>query len=338
MDAKLKSLPNSEIELEIEVSAQELDKYYLKALSEMAKTLHVEGFRRGHVPNDIAERELGEQKILAEAANMSIREQYAAALKEQLIDTAGDPDIRIQKLAKGNPFVFKAKVAVLPKVELPNYQTIAPEVKKKEVSVSEQEVQKTLTWLQQNKKKEDGTTPELSDEFAKSLGNFDTLSGLKENIENGLRQEKELQEKQRIRQEILEKISEKTQCEIPDILIESEKKAILNNVKEGVKTTLQIEFPEYLAKLKKSEEELRDSFSEEAKKRVKGYLVLREIAKRENIAVGQEEIQQEADRILRQYRDAKSAAEELDPERVKHYTEGVIVNEKTFQFLEGFIK
>ena len=269
---------------------------------------------------------------------MAIKEQYAAALQEQLMDAAGDPDIRIQKLAKGNPFVFKAKVAVLPIVELPNYQTIVPHVKKKEISVAEQEIEETLTWLQQNKKKEDATIPELSDEFARSLGNFDTLSGLKENIKSGLRQEKELQEKQRIRQELLEKISEKTQCDIPEILIESEKKAILNNVKEGVKTTLHIEFSEYLEKLKKSEEELRDSFNEEARKRVKGYLVLREIAKRENITATQEEIQREADRILRQYRDTKSAAEELDSERVKGYTEGVIVNEKTFQFLESFIK
>ncbi|MCH7604815.1 hypothetical protein IID24_02405 [Patescibacteria group bacterium] len=338
MEAKRKLLPNSEVELEIEVSPQELDGYYLKALSEMAKTLHTEGFRRGHVPNYIAERELGEQKILTEAAHMAIKEQYAAALQEQLMDAAGDPDIRIQKLAKGNPFVFKAKVAVLPIVELPNYQTIVPHVKKKEISVAEQEIEETLTWLQQNKKKEDATIPELSDEFARSLGNFDTLSGLKENIKSGLRQEKELQEKQRIRQELLEKISEKTQCEIPEILIESEKKAILNNVKEGVKTTLHIEFSEYLEKLKKSEEELRDSFNEEARKRVKGYLVLREIAKRENITATQEEIQREADRILRQYRDTKSAAEELDSERVKGYTEGVIVNEKTFQFLESFIK
>src|SRR4030042_458798 len=60
--------------------------------------------------------------------------------------------------------------------------------------------------------------PEIDDNFAKSLGKFDNLSALKKNIEEGIHPEKKEAESQRIREEILKAINDKTECGIPDVL------------------------------------------------------------------------------------------------------------------------
>lgn len=178
--------------------------------------------------------------------------------------------------------------------------------------------------------------PEINDEWAKNLGRFENLASLKESVREGINLEKEREESQRVRQEILEKISQKAEIEIPEILIEEEKNKLLENLKKSVSEILKISFEDYLKKIKKSEEELRESFSEEAKRRIKNSLILREIARKEKIEVSEEEIKNEINRILKKYPFEK--AKELDLGKLKLYIEGEIRNEKTLQRLESLAK
>ena len=145
--------------------------------------------------------------------------------------------------------------------------------------------------LKKDRKGENGQ--ELTDEFARTVGKFENLEDLKKNITEGLQQEKEVTERQRIRQEILEKIAKETKMDIPEELLINEKRNILENIKRGVSQTLQIEFKDYLEKIKKTEQELLDSFQDEAEKRVKNYLILREISKKEHVTPTQEEMNEE---------------------------------------------
>ena len=78
--------------------------------------------------------------------------------------------------------------------------------------------------------------------------------------------------------------------EIPEILIEEQKKRYLENLKREVGQNLQIGFEEYLKKINKTEPELLSSFQEQAQNQVENSLVLREIQKKENIKVGEEEV------------------------------------------------
>ncbi len=120
--------------------------------------------------------------------------------------------------------------------------------------------------------------------------------------------EKEVEGTGRIRAEILDKISEASVCEIPEVLIESEKKRTPG-------------LPQ-----------------EQAKKRVMNSLVLKELGTKENINVSEEEIKEEIDRFSKQYPDIKTAKNQFDAERLKEYIKDAIVNEKTFQLLENLIK
>ena len=93
-------------------------------------------------------------------------------------------------------------------------------------------------------------------------------------------------------------------------------------------------FNDYLTKIKKTENELRDSFLPEAEKRVKNSLILREIAKREKVSVSEKEIEEKINEVFKNGLGIEKAPKEVDLEKLKEYYEGVIKNEKVFQLLE----
>jgi len=288
METSIKKLPKSQIEILVRIPAEEFNNFIEKATLDLGKELEIKGFRKGKAPKEMAEREIGPGRILEEAADQAIKENYLKAISENKIEAIFKPEIEILKLALGNPFEFKAKISVLPEVKLPDYKQIASQVLRREVVVAKEEIER-------------------------------------------LRAEKERIEKERIRQEILDKIAENSQIEISEVLVESEKKRMLESLKQQVPQILQINFEDYLTKIQKTEKELLDSFLPEAQRKIKNSLVLKEIEKRENIEVSEKEIKEEIDKISKIYPG-------LDQNQLKEYAEEVIRNEKTFQFLENFVK
>lgn len=288
MKISVQKLPKSELEMKVEIPAKDLDSFIEKAVLEFGKDLEIEGFRKGHAPEEIIKEKIGQQKILQTAAEMAIRENYLKAVSENKIEPLGQPKIEILKLASCNPLEFKATVPVLPQIKLPDYKKIASQVKKREVEVTPEEIAK-------------------------------------------LKAEKERMEKERMRSEILEKIVKESEIEAPEILIESEKKRQLENLKKQLPQMLGISFEDYLKRINKNETELLDSFWSEAQRRVKNSLILKEIGKKENIEAQDQEVKNEMEKILKNYPQTK----DLDLERIKEYTKEVIRDEKTLQILEN---
>jgi trigger factor len=177
--------------------------------------------------------------------------------------------------------------------------------------------------------------PETNDQFAKNLGKFENLNGLKENIKEGIKIEKENSESQRIQGEILEKITKETKIETPEVLIEAEKKRMLEDFKNLVSERFKISFEDYLTKVKKTEAELLKNFSTEAEKKIKYSLVLRGISKKEKIEVSEAEIKTAINEFLEKYPNIEKAGKEFDLEKLKSYYEEMIRNENTFKFLEN---
>ena len=393
MKSIIKELPKSEVEMEIEVPAEEFGRFIEQVTLDLGKDLEIKGFRKGKAPKQIIEEHFGPDKILIEAAEMAVRENYRKAVLENKIEAILQPKIEIKKLAKGNEFIFSAKTAVLPEVELPDYQKIASKVERRKVSVGEKEIGEVLKWLQKSRasfslknqpaqkgdfveieywlpenkevikdafilgkgrfipgfeekligmkdgdeKKEislrikmksvqNVELPEITDEFVKNLGKFDNLEALKKSIKEGINLEKRQSEKLRVRNEILEKISEKTKVEIPGVLIEAEQKQMLENIKknvlenlnpvrdsegreevqkESISNGVKISWENYLRRIKKTEKEILDSLLPQVQKRIKNFLLLKEIGKRE-----------------------------FDSKEIKEYTEETEKIEKIFQILE----
>ena len=176
--------------------------------------------------------------------------------------------------------------------------------------------------------------PELNDEFAQLLGAFDTMVSLKENIKSGITMEKEVGEKQRKRAEILNAISQKITFDIPEKMVGYESERLFEDFKNQIAQNAKIDFDQYLASVKKSEDEMKKSFNLEAEKRIKGFLVLREIGKAEKIEVSDEELQEEVEKMAKSY--SKESLEKIDIGQLKEYAKGAIYNEKVLNKLESY--
>ena len=146
--------------------------------------------------------------------------------------------------------------------------------------------------------------PDINDKFVESLGGFKSLSDLKKSIKEGLMQEKKQKEKERIRIELIEKVAEKSEMNIPEVLIDEEVEKIINEFKASI-VNMGLDFDAYLKEIKKTVEELKKDQRNQAKKRVQIGLCLKEITKKENIDVSDEEIEVKINKDLKHYPNAE---------------------------------
>jgi len=176
--------------------------------------------------------------------------------------------------------------------------------------------------------------PELTDEFARSLGNFSGAENLKKNIREGVMMEKEQKERDRIRMRIADEIAHSVDIDIPEILINAELEKMVNELKTGVEQ-MGYPFQDYLMNIKKGVDDLKLGWVNDAKRRVLIALVLGEIAKEESIEPTEDEVQMEADRFVMRSGASEKEIKKIDKANLFEYARGVARNEKTFQFLEN---
>lgn len=176
--------------------------------------------------------------------------------------------------------------------------------------------------------------PEMNDKFAKTLGAFDSVDALTKNIREGIGEEKKEKEKQRIRIMIVDEIAKGAAMEVPDILIASEIEKMLGEIKSGVEQ-MGMQFEDYLQHIGKTVEELKASWQDEALRRVRTALVLREIGHREKIEPAPEEVEDAVQKYLQQFPAPEEAEKTINPEDLRVHAAGVLRNEKVFEFLEN---
>lgn len=325
MDFSIKNISKSEKEIKVIISSEELRKYMEKALDSLAQGLRVKGFRQGKVPKNIAEKEIGQKELLQEASALAIQESYVKILKEHNFDILGQPKVEIIKIAPGNPFEFKIILEILPQIELPDYKKIAKNYKQREVFVEEKEVDQAFEKIQAAK-------DNISEEQKKNI-NLDNTEELKEMIRNQIKIEKDIAEKQRVRNNILKEISENCSVDVPEVLIQAERLRAMSEIKNNVLRSLNMSFEDYLKKSKKTEKELEESLIPEIKERIKRFLILREIEKRENIKTDDKEIEKEVEIFLSQIPENEEK-NNINREELNHYFKEKFQQEKTLQFLE----
>jgi len=173
--------------------------------------------------------------------------------------------------------------------------------------------------------------PEISNDWVKTLGNFETVESLKEDIKKGIKQEKEIAEKQKQREQAIQKTLEKVKFEVPFVLIEREAEMMIDNVKSRVQSELNMDYSQYLSQLKKTEEEVRKEFEKIAEEKVKGFLVLHQIEKDEKIEVEEKEIEEKIEEIINQYPNKEEARKGIDMEHAKMHIEDELKRDKIFR-------
>ena len=337
---EIKLLPSAEIEIIGEISAEIFMSGRNEAIKEFSEEVELKGFRKGKIPENILINHVGNNAILEKMAVIALEKAYPKIITEHKIRAIGRPEISITKMAENNPLGFKVKTAVLPEITLPDYKDIAKKVmaEKEEVSATEEDVSKTIESIRKSKavKKEaegkmEEVLPELSDEFAKSLGEFENMDALKNTIRLNITEEKKAKEREAKRMEVLDKVAEKIEQEMPKYLIDLEKDKMLDEMRRNI-TQMGMKWDDYLTHIKKTEEELRNGWEKDALKRVKYGYILDEMTEKEKIELTPEELEKEMTAMIEYH---KKLGQELDKERVKRYLTGIMRNEKLFQLLEN---
>lgn len=142
MSTQVERLENNMAKMTIEVSADEFEKALQTAFNKQKKNITIPGFRKGKAPRAMVEKMYGAAIFYEEAANSLIPEAYSKAVDETDLVIVSRPVIDVVQIEKGKDFIFTAEVALKPDVTLGEYKGL--EVEKKEIAVTEEEVEAEL--------------------------------------------------------------------------------------------------------------------------------------------------------------------------------------------------
>lgn len=155
MQHKIKNLPKAQVELEITLSAQEMETFWQAAKKKLAENVQLKGFRPGKAPAAVLETPEAKDELYNEAANAAIKKTYPDVLAEEELEPLGKIEVEVLKIAPANEFIFRLKTVILPKPELPQYKDIALAIQKgkKALTVKEEEVKEAMAWLRKSRAK-----------------------------------------------------------------------------------------------------------------------------------------------------------------------------------------
>jgi len=104
------------VKLTVEVPPEEFGKDLDRAYRKISQQVKIPGFRKGKVPKQIIDAQIGRDAVIGEFIEDSVPEYYRQALKEHDLAPITDPDIDLHDVEEGKPFVFTAVVEVRPRL------------------------------------------------------------------------------------------------------------------------------------------------------------------------------------------------------------------------------
>ena len=268
MKTEVKKLDGTKREINVEVDGDIVRNKFEDVFKRIAQEAKVPGFRPGHAPRDILEKHYSShahEQVLKEL----VPDVYNEAIGKEGLDVIELPQISEVKLERSR-LAFKATVEVSPQIPLKDYKK--QKVNYKSITATADEIKRFIDSLKESRK-----IDSIDDNFAKGLG-YPNLSGLEKALERQVLIQKDNQQRQRIENEIVDNLIRDLDFKIPQTLIKRQLEDLVKQTKvDLVLKGLTRE------KISEQEQKLYDELKPEAEKQVKVYLVLAEIAKKENI-------------------------------------------------------
>lgn len=374
--------------LTVEVDESKLEEALNQAFRKVVKKVSIPGFRKGRVPRPIFEKRFGVEALYQDALDILLPESYQNAVEQTNIDPVDQPEVDIEQLEKGQPFIFKATVTVKPEVELGEYKGL--EIPEKDFSLQPEDVDAELKRMQERQgelvaveegqveekdrviidfegfldgkpfeggkaeqynlevgsgqfipgfeeqligmkpgeEKEIKVTfpeeyqaeelagkeaafqvklheikrmqlPELDDEFAQDVSEFDTLEELKSDLENKLKEQKKQEEESYKRNSLVELATNNAQIDLPPVMVEHEVDHMLRHFEQQL-SMQGLNLEQYSQFTGQDVSAIREQFKEDAEKKVRSGLVLEAIAKQESVEVSDEEVEEELKKLAEQ--------------------------------------
>ena len=190
-----------------------------------------------------------------------------------------------------------------------------------------------VTFTVSLKKVSEVVEPKLDDKFASTVGPFDSLEQLKEDIRKQLEADVASKVERDYESDIVKELSDKMKVAIPESLITEQVEMVLSEVKQNI-VQKGMTFDEFIASSGISEADyVKKEVTPEAERRVKAGLMLSEIADVEGIDVTPEELEVRMQQLLAQYRDP-GMQEELNKPENRREINARLRTEKVIKFLK----
>ena len=142
--------------------------------------------------------------------------------------------------------------------------------------------------------------PELNDEFAQDVSEFDTLDEYKADVRKHLEVEKENEAKRTKEDEAIAKIIEKSEMEIPEAMIDMQAENMIEEFAQRI-SAQGMSFDQYMQFSGMTIDKMKEQVRPEALQRIQSSLVLEQIAKEENIVASDEDVDAEVEKMASMY-------------------------------------
>ena len=390
MSLQVEKLEKNMAKLTVEVPAEQFEAALKTSYNKNKNRFNVPGFRKGKVPQAMIEKMYGPGVLYEDAAEEAIDATYADAMKESGLTIVSRPEISIDQIEKGKPFIYTAMVAVKPEVTLGEYKGV--EVEKAKPEVTDEDVEAELKRVQEQNSRlvtvedravadgdqtvidfegfVDGETfeggkaedypltigshsfidtfeeqligknigddvevnvtfpkeyhaenlagkpatfkvkikeikvkelPELNDEFAGEVSEFETLDEYKADIKAKLAETKQQQATAENENNVVQKVVDNAQMDIPEPMIDEQVRGMIDDYARRMQSQ-GISLEQYMQFTGMTIDQLKDQMRPQAERRIRTRLVLEAVAAKENIEASEELVEAELKKMSETYK------------------------------------
>ena len=340
MSLQVEKLEKNMAKLTIEVSAEDLDKAMEKAYQKQKSRISLPGFRKGKAPRKMIESMYGkgvfmevtlgdykgvevpkseiavtDEEVDAEvkkeqdknARTVAVEDRAAANGDITTIDFEGFVDGVAFEGGKGTDYALTLGSGTF----IPGFEdqlvgantgdhvevkvTFPEEYQAKELAGKEAVFQCDV------KKIETKEVPELDDEFAKDVSEFDTLAEYKEDVKKKLTEKKEKEARTAKENAAVDKAIENAQMDIPELMTKTECRQMMDDFSRRMQQQ-GLSMEQYFQFTGQSMDKMMEDMKPQALKRIQTRLVLEKVAEAENIQPSEEEITEEIQKMADAYK------------------------------------
>ena len=140
MQTTVEETDKHKVKLTIEVPPDEFGKDLDRAYRNVARQVKIPGFRKGKVPRQVIDAQIGRDAVLGEFLEESVPTYYRDAMREHDLAPIAQPDIDLQQVEEGKPLVFTATVEVRPRLRFEDADYKGIELDRPTTEVTDQDV------------------------------------------------------------------------------------------------------------------------------------------------------------------------------------------------------
>jgi trigger factor len=149
METTVETTAPHTVKVTVEVPADEFGRDLDRTYRSIADQVKIPGFRKGKVPKQIIDTQIGREAVLDQFVSSSVPGYFRKAVADEDLAPITEPDVDVQQIEPGKPFVFTATVEVRPRLSFEESDYTGLEVTKPPAIVADEEVDDWLERLRE---------------------------------------------------------------------------------------------------------------------------------------------------------------------------------------------